>query len=144
MYNKDEIEKEKPCWFYIDDEPLSSFREIQTQLSKKEMPEKESALRKILGSITNDENYPDNLMMSAINYLTIVEDIRIKKLLFLFWEVIEKRYPTGKIREEFILVCNSLRKELTHPNEYVRGRVLRLLCKLPYIGKYLTLKISTK
>ena len=88
MYNKDEIEKEKPCWFYIDDEPLSSFREVQTQLGKKDMGEKESALRTILGSITNDENYPDNLMMSAINYLTIVEDIRVKKLLFLFWEVI--------------------------------------------------------
>lgn len=87
MYNRDEIEKEKPCWFYIDDEPLSSFREVQTQLSSKEIPEKENALRKILGSITNDDKYPDNLMMSAINYLTIVEDIKVKKLLFLFWEV---------------------------------------------------------
>lgn len=88
MYNKDENEmKEKPCWFYIDSEPLTSFREVQNQLSSKDIGEKEASLKKILGSIINDENYPDNLMMSAINYLTIVEDLRVKKLLFLFWEV---------------------------------------------------------
>jgi len=88
MYNKEQIDsKEKPCWFYVDAEPIASFREVQNQLSSKDISEKESSLKKILGSIINDENYPDNLMMSAINYLTIVEDIRIKKLLFLFWEV---------------------------------------------------------
>jgi len=26
---------------------------------------------------------------------------------------------------------------LIHPNEYVRGRTLRLLTKLPYVGKLL-------
>jgi len=88
MYNKDQLDlKEKPCWFYVDADPIASFREVQNQLSSKDILEKESSLKKILGSIINDENYPDNLMMSAINYLTIVEDIRIKKLLFLFWEV---------------------------------------------------------
>ncbi len=88
MYNKDQTySKEKPCWFYVDAEPIASFREVQNQLSSKDIAEKEASLQKILGSIINDENYPDNLMMSAINYLTIVEDIRIKKLLFLFWEV---------------------------------------------------------
>jgi vesicle coat complex subunit len=89
MYNKDQIDlKEKACWFYVDAEPISSFREVQNQLSSKDILEKEASLQKILGSIINDENHPDNLMMSAINYLTIVEDIRIKKLLFIFWEVI--------------------------------------------------------
>ncbi len=89
MYNKDQNDsKEKPCWFYVDVEPITSFREVQNQLSSKDISQKETSLKKILGSIINDENYPDNLMMSAINYLTIVEDIRIKKLLFLFWEVI--------------------------------------------------------
>jgi coatomer subunit beta len=29
-----------------------------------------------------------------------------------------------------ILVCNALLKDLHHPNEYVRGSMLRFLCKL--------------
>lgn len=88
MFNKDDNDmKEKPCWFYLDSDPLASFRDAQNQLSSKDINEKEASLKKILGSICNDENYPDNLMMSAIHYLTIVEDIKIKKLLFLFWEV---------------------------------------------------------
>jgi coatomer subunit beta len=77
----------------------------------------EEAMKTILGSI----------FFLLINFVI--------KLLFLFWEVIEKTQANGKIREEFILVCNSLRKDLIHPNEYVRGRTLRLLTKLPYVGK---------
>lgn len=29
-----------------------------------------------------------------------------------------------------ILVCNALRNDLNHANEYVRGSMLRFLCKL--------------
>lgn len=135
MYNQNDTkQKEKACWLYIDNEPLVSYRDVQNKMTSKDINEKAEALRSILGSITNDDNYPDNLMISVIHHLTIVDDVRLKKLLFLFWEVIEKQHVnTGKIREEFLLVCNSLRKDLTHPNEYVRGRTLRLLTKLPYV-----------
>lgn len=123
--------KEKPCYFYIDQEPLTSYREVIKKISSKTLPEKEEGLKRILGSMVNDDNYPQDLMISAIHHLTIVDDINVKKLLFLFWEVIEKQNPDGKIKEEFILVCNSLRKDLEHPNEYIRGRTLRLLTKMP-------------
>ena len=95
------------------------------------LKEKEEALKTILGSMVNDDNYPQDLMINAIHHLTIVDDIRIKKLLFLFWEIVEKTNKDGKIKEEFILVCNTLRKDLDSPNEYIRGRTLRLLTKLP-------------
>jgi len=81
--------------------------------------------------MVNDDNYPQDIMINAIHHLTIVDDIRIKKLLFLFWEIVEKTNKDGKIKEEFILVCNTLRKDLDSPNEYIRGRTLRLLTKLP-------------
>jgi coatomer subunit beta len=126
--------EEKACYFYIDSEPLSSYREVLAKIAKRDIDEMSEAMSTILGSIINDDTHPDNLMITIIQNLSIVDDLRIKKLLFLFWEVIEKTQPNGKIREEFILVCNSLRKDLTHPNEYVRGRTLRLLTKLPYVG----------
>src|SRR5438552_3011094 len=122
----------KPCWVYIDSEPISSFKEVLTKMTSKDMGDKESSLKTLLGSITNDDNYPDNLMISVFHNLLIADDIKVRKLLFLFWEVIEKRSSNGKLREEFLLVCNSLRKDLIHANEYIRGRTLRLLSKLPF------------
>jgi coatomer subunit beta len=134
MYKDDNKQKskEKPCWLYIESEPINSFKEIQTKMTSKNIEDKKEALRTIIGSITNDENYPDNLMMQVMHNLSIIDDVSLKKLLFLFWEVIEKKYPDGRVREEFLLVCNTLRNDLTHANEYVRGRTLRLISKLPY------------
>jgi coatomer subunit beta len=123
--------KEKPCYIYIDQEPLTSYREVTKKIASKDIKEKEEALKTILGSMVNDDNYPQDLMINAIHHLTIVDDIRVKKLLFLFWEIVEKTNKDGKIKEEFILVCNTLRKDLDSPNEYIRGRTLRLLTKLP-------------
>ncbi|MCQ2819541.1 MAG: hypothetical protein MJ252_19940 [archaeon] len=124
--------KDKPCYIYIDQEPLTSYREVTKKIASKEIPEKIEGLTQILGSMVNEDHYPNDLMMSAIHNLSIVDDINLKKILFLFWEVIDKKNPDGKLKDEFILVCNGLRKDLESPNEYVRGRVLRLLTKLPY------------
>ncbi len=33
-----------------------------------------------------------------------------------------------------ILVCNSLRNDLLHPNEYIRGRTLRLISRIMHRG----------
>ena len=124
--------KEKPCYLYIDEEPITSYRDVIKKISSKEIPEKEEALKEILGSMVNDDNYPQDLMINVIHHLTIVDDINVKKLLFLFWEVIDKHKPDGSMKDEIILVCNGLRKDLDSPNEYIRGRTLRLLTKLPY------------
>ena len=48
----------------------------------------------------------------------------------LYWEVVPKVSPDGKLLPEMILVCNALRNDLISPNEYVRGCMLRFLCKL--------------
>ena len=133
MSSEDQLQKSKgkPCYFYVDEEPLTSYREDTKRIASKSIPEKVEGLSHILGSMVNDDNYPQGLLISAIHNLTIVDDINVKKLLFLFWEIIDKQNKDGKIKDEFILVCNSLRKDLESPNEYVRGRVLRLLTKLP-------------
>ncbi|CAD8125535.1 unnamed protein product [Paramecium sonneborni] len=58
----------------------------------------------------------------------------LKKILLFYWEVIEKTHPNGSLKEEMILVCNSLRKDLLHPNEYIRGRTLKLLSRIQLRG----------
>ncbi len=84
---KDSSEDEKACYFYIDSEPLNSYRDVLAKIGKKDIPDMEAAMKTILGSITNDDTHPDNLMITIIQNMSIVDDIRVKKLLFLFWEV---------------------------------------------------------
>ena len=49
----------------------------------------------------------------------------------MYFETVDKTdATTGKLREEMILVCNFLRKDLMHANEFVRGCALRFVAKL--------------
>lgn len=36
----------------------------------------------------------------------------------------------GKLKEEFILICNNFRNDLIHANEYIAGRALKLLSNM--------------
>ena len=58
------------------------------------------------------------------------QDHMLKKLLLIFWEVVPKTDSEGKLMQEMILVCDAYRKDLQHPNEFIRGATLRFLCKL--------------
>jgi coatomer subunit beta len=68
--------------------------------------------------------------MPVLTNLQQLTDHDIKKVLFLYWEIIEKTNYDGTIKEELILACNALRKDLLSPNEYIRGRTLRLVSKI--------------
>ena len=80
--------------------------------------------------ITTDENYP-RLIMPVLTNLQQIPDHEIKKILFLYWEVIEKTNLDGTLKEELILACNAIRKDLLSSNEFIRGRTLRLVSKIP-------------
>ncbi len=51
-------------------------------------------------------------------------------MLLLYWEIIQKRKHDGKILDEFMMVCNNLRKDLTHANEYIVGMSLKLISRI--------------
>lgn len=59
---------------------------------------------------------------------------RAAKLMYASWggqlQVVPKYSADKKLLSEMILVCNALRNDLNHANEYVRGSMLRFLCKL--------------
>lgn len=52
------------------------------------------------------------------------------QLLHFYFEAIPKHTEDGKLKQEMILVCNALRNDLQHPNEYIRGATLRFLQKI--------------
>lgn len=48
----------------------------------------------------------------------------------MYWEVVEKTNLDGSVKDEMTLACNALRKDLLSPNEFIRGRTLRLVSKI--------------
>ena len=89
-----------------------------------------SALQKLIFMILNGEKFPPSMLMTIIRYILPDQDHQLKKMLLIFWEIVPKRGPDGKLLHEMILVCDAYRKDLQHPNEFIRGSTLRFLCKL--------------
>jgi coatomer subunit beta len=68
--------------------------------------------------------------MGVLTNLQRLDDHGIKKLLFLYWEIVEKTNVNGTVKDEITLAVNALRKDLESPNEFIRGRTLRLVSKI--------------
>ena len=98
-------------------------------VEKGDIPTKVSALKKVMYNILNGEKMP-GILMCIIRFVLPLQDHTIKKLLLIFWEIVPKTGQDGKLLHEMILVCDAYRKDLEHPNEFIRGSTLRFLCKL--------------
>ncbi|KAL9984992.1 hypothetical protein ACROYT_G007343 [Oculina patagonica] len=123
---------ELPCYTLInvlnDSEALSE-QKLAEDLEKGDLRIKTEALKKVIQQILNGDKMP-SLLMVIIKFLMPLDDHTIKKLLLIFWEIVPKTGQDGKLLQEMILVCDAYRKDLQHPNEYIRGSTLRFLCKL--------------
>ncbi|KAJ8675970.1 hypothetical protein QAD02_011756 [Eretmocerus hayati] len=123
---------DQPCYTLIniptDSEPLNEMQ-LKQDLEKGDVSVKIDALKKTINMILSGERLP-GLLMTIIRFVLPLQDHTIKKLLLIFWEIVPKTTPDGKLLQEMILVCDAYRKDLQHPNEFVRGSTLRFLCKL--------------
>ncbi|GIY34863.1 hypothetical protein CDAR_382581 [Caerostris darwini] len=103
--------------------------QLKQDLEKGDIKIKIDALKKTIHLILNGEKFP-TILMTIIRFVLPLQDHTIKKLLLIFWEIVPKTTPDGKLMQEMILVCDAYRKDLQHPNEFLRGSTLRFLCKL--------------
>ncbi|CAH1759392.1 14622_t:CDS:10 [Entrophospora sp. SA101] len=106
-----------------------SLQELKTALEKGSEEAKIETMKKILVTMLNGDPLPQ-LLMHVIRFVLPSKSKALKKLLHFYWEICPKTNSDGKLKQEMILVCNALRKDLQHPNEYIRGATLRFLCKL--------------
>ncbi|RMX42493.1 hypothetical protein pdam_00020420 [Pocillopora damicornis] len=123
---------ELPCYTLINvlnDSEAQSEQKLAEDLEKGDLRVKTEALKRVIQQILNGEKMP-SLLMVIIKFLMPLDDHTIKKLLLIFWEIVPKTGQDGKLLQEMILVCDAYRKDLQHPNEYIRGSTLRFLCKL--------------
>ncbi|KAL6734669.1 hypothetical protein Aduo_005183 [Ancylostoma duodenale] len=124
---------ELPCYTLIHvptDADLPSEAQLKEKFEKGNDKEKTEALKKLIYMIQNGEKVGQGMLMYVIRFLLPSSDHTLKKTLLIFWEVVPKTNAQGKLLQEMILVCDAYRKDLQHPNEFVRGSTLRFLCKL--------------
>jgi len=106
-----------------------SQQDLKTALEKGTDDSKVDTMKRILTIMLNGDSMP-NLLMHIIRFVMPSKSKQLKKLLYLYYEICPKLDASGKLKQEMILVCNGIRMDLQHPNEYIRGNTLRFLCKL--------------
>ncbi|CAN6985400.1 hypothetical protein IGI04_000606 [Brassica rapa subsp. trilocularis] len=123
------MEKSSTLLVYYDKGTPAVAKEIKEALEGNDVEAKVDAMKKALKLLLNGETIPQ-LFITIIRYVLPSEDHTIQKLLLLYLELIEKTDSRGKVLPEMILICQNLRNNLQHPNEYIRGVTLRFLCRL--------------
>ncbi|XP_063926251.1 coatomer subunit beta-like isoform X2 [Zophobas morio] len=122
---------EEPCYTLIsyEDCEFTSEQQLKVQIEKGGDADKFRSLTEIIRGLLGGSKYP-SLLMHVIRFILPRKDKNLKKLLLIYFEIVPKRSDDGKLLPQMILVCDAFRKELEHPNEYIRGATLRFLCKL--------------
>ena len=122
---------EQPAYTIINWElgEIPTTSDLKSQLEKGSDEVKLEALKTIIVLTLNGQSQPQ-LLMPIIQYVLPSKNKHIKKLLHFYWEVCPKYDGNGKLKHEMILVCNAIRNDLQHPNEFIRGSTLRFLQKL--------------
>ncbi|BEI80652.1 hypothetical protein CcaverHIS002_0111810 [Cutaneotrichosporon cavernicola] len=119
------------CYTIIHDDLLDtpSSQDLRNALQKGSDEVKLETMRRIIVGTLNGQSHP-TLLMPIIQYVMPSRNKQLKKLLHFYWEICPKTDENGKLKQEMILVCNALRNDLQHPNEYIRGATLRFLQKI--------------
>ncbi|KAK4772342.1 hypothetical protein SAY86_014117 [Trapa natans] len=124
-----QMEKSCTLLVHFDKGAPSVANEIKEALEGNDVQLKIDALKKAIMLLLNGETIPQ-LFITIIRYVLPSEDHTVQKLLLLYLEIIDKTDSRGKVLPEMILICQNLRNNLQHPNEYIRGVTLRFLCRL--------------
>lgn len=121
---------ERQCTLLIhQDVAPEDSEDLKSQLESGNLEAKTEALKRAISMQLTGESLPGMLMM-VIRYVLPHEDTHLRKLGLYYLEIVDKHGPDGKMLPEMILVCNMIRNELVHPNEYTRGCALRFVCKI--------------
>ena len=112
-----------------DTQGQASQNEIKKALESGDEEEKVAAMQQAIAALLNGEQLPQ-LFITIVRYVLPSENHFVQKLLLLYLETIQKTDSSGKLLPEMILICQNLRNNLQHPNEYIRGVTLRFLCRI--------------
>ena len=102
---------ELPCYTLIhapSDAEQPTEVKLREDLEKGDAKVKAEALKKVITAMLNGERFP-SVLMTIIRFVMPNADHQVKKLLLIFWEIVPKSNPDGKLMQEMILVCDAYR-----------------------------------
>jgi hypothetical protein len=130
MASKSTVLRERPCPLLVSHSPtdIPSIPHLKKALEDANVDTKIDALKKVILLMLSGEP-ATQLLMPIIRFVLTSKDRTIKKLLMLYWEVVDKKAADGKLLHEMILVwyvfCfNHSKIHLLHP-------ILHLLVSFP-------------
>ncbi|KAL2482239.1 Coatomer subunit beta-1 [Forsythia ovata] len=123
------MEKSCSLLVHFDKGTPALANEIKEALEGNDVSAKIDAMKNAIMLLLNGETLP-HLFITIVRYVLPSEDHTVQKLLLLYLEIIDKTDGKGRVLPEMILICQNLRNNLQHPNEYIRGVTLRFLCRL--------------
>ncbi|KAJ4461148.1 Coatomer subunit beta (CopB) [Paratrimastix pyriformis] len=105
--------------------------DIQALIESKSVEPKIAAVKMLINLYRNgDKATSVNMLMPLIRHCAMVEDNQLKRLLLEYYSTIGMSDADGKLRDQFILVCNTFTQDLQSHNEYVAGITLRFLSRI--------------
>ena len=108
-----------------------SQSEITRGLSSRDLNEKSRIFNQLISQLLSDPDTEPQLLSVISNVLPYQgQSTSLKKSLLIYWEVVNKRKLEGGVLDEFLLVCNNLRNDLNHANEFVVGLALKLIGRI--------------
>ncbi|KAG8045246.1 hypothetical protein GUJ93_ZPchr0008g13481 [Zizania palustris] len=123
------MEKPSTLLVHFDKGSTAMASEIKADLEGSDVAAKVDAMKRAVMLLLSGETLPQ-LFITVVRYVLPSENHTVQKLLLLYLEIIDKRDAAGRVLPEMILICQNLRNNLQHPNEYIRGVTLRFLCRL--------------
>mmetsp|Transcript_198 Transcript_198/g.520 ORF Transcript_198/g.520 Transcript_198/m.520 type:complete len:948 (-) Transcript_198:1112-3955(-) len=104
-------------------------KQLKEDLEGPKIEKKIAAMKTVIMLHLNGEPQT-SMTMTIIRFVLPNDNHTLKKLTLYFLEIIDKVDSQGRLLPEMILVCNFIRNDLQHPNEYIRGCTLRFVCKV--------------
>lgn len=98
--------REKPCPLLISHSPgdIPSIPHLKKALEDADLNVKVDALKKTILLVSSGGDPSSQLLMPIIRFVLPSKDRVIKKLLMLYWEVVERKQPDGKLLSQMFLV----------------------------------------
>ena len=105
MASLSSVPRERPCPLLVSHAPtdIPAIPHLKKALEDTNLSTKIDALKKVILLMLSGEP-ATQLIMPVIRFVLPSKDRTIKKLLMLYWEVVDKKSADGKLLHEMILV----------------------------------------
>ncbi|ADM12042.1 coatomer complex subunit beta [Encephalitozoon intestinalis ATCC 50506] len=102
--------------------------EIMQKLGSNNEEDKAEGMKQIIAQMSQGEDF-GSLTHKVTKETLVVKSNELKRLFYYYLELLPKSRGSQSF-EEILLLSNQVRKDLEHPNEYVRGFVMRFVSTL--------------